>query len=839
MKLVPCSKRPQYALHVALSQLPSARLVADTLQIRPRPLQVCFSSLLSCFSDLRSQVANCTVCMLLRRLICEVERQIPSAVPKRPLRLSNAWSYSPLNLQRRWTSRITPNTPPIDFTSNYATTHNKLIALADRTPTDLSLKDAMKFRRYVFAGAQEDGVREGIIVALKSMCKAGEVRLIELLLSLAEEDLGLVIDAGLHSVILQGLLDSRYFLQSLSWMQDMPRKPGAVVPNIDRWNDFLVLTIARRQRMIFWGAVNHIHDAKDVTPNEQTYMLIFQTLFQGKSVPLTSVRKWLVRMEDDGIRFSHEIFDVIVSGYTSREAYGMVAMVERMYEAGRGSSTTTEDRAKGFSDTLPGPEKQQRKKRDQGTARAPREENYKALLIETLLAEGDRAAANLCRTFRHRGFKPTSATLDDIAKCLSNVGSLVLWEKALSVEAGHTAWAAVIQNAAEGPTLRPAIQAYENFVQLGHTPTAAVLHPILRAYCSGRLRPPTDSDLSAALKLYEDYIRIVREREEAGMSPLAQDDAPIYNTLLRAIASSESISLYPAAASLMEDMQARGIAMDPMTTASSIILFMRLAPSADEALSAYKVLRLRPDGGYALDQEGFCAVLAAFCKTALTEPNAYAYYAEITRDMRSANCPVSAEVYTVLLQQLANLATKAGQDVNKRQTIADIIRRVHNSITVEASLTPDIFLWNQLMDAYQRAGCFGDALSVWESLWIYRQFNNASVSIILDTCSFAGAHDHAAMIFSKLRTAGFPLNQRNWDGWVECLCRLNRLDEATKVFCTVMPLEEGIKPTPEVARLLLRFARNYSRDEIREHVKHSLPDVYAQLYPARKRSLEA
>lgn len=152
-------------------------------------------------------------------------------------------------------------------------------------------------------------------------------------------------------------------------------------------------------------------------------------------------------------------------------------------------------------------------------------------------------------------------------------------------------------------------------------------------------------------------------------------------------------------------------------------------------------------------------------------------------------------------------------------------------ITVDASLVPDIAMWNQLMDSYQRAGCFQEAIQLWKTMFMARKFDHASVSIVTDACAFAGAHQIAVDIYKQLHAANFRLNRRNWVNWLECLCRLGKFDEALKFVCLQMGRDgKTVAPDVDVVRLLLKFAIAENQvGETRTKLKTYLPDLWASL----------
>jgi pentatricopeptide repeat protein len=190
--------------------------------------------------------------------------------------------------------------------------------------------------------------------------------------------------------------------------------------------------------------------------------------------------------------------------------------------------------------------------------------------------------------------------------------------------------------------------------------------------------------------------------------------------------------------------------------------------------------------------------------------------------MREAGYPVNAKVYSIILQQLGFAATKlrrsqreASQEESQTSTgdavtipsIQRAIRRIHQILLTDAAVQPDTVAWNTLMDAYQRAGCLRDAYRVWESLWLSRSFDNASISIMADACGHAGAHAEAVQIFPRILKYGFKMNVRNWNAWLECLCRLNRGEEAVEVLCKEMGKNGNPEPNEDSIHLILGFAR--------------------------------
>ncbi|KAH9937285.1 uncharacterized protein B0H18DRAFT_1100530 [Fomitopsis serialis] len=419
----------------------------------------------------------------------------------------------------------------------------------------------------------------------------------------------------------------------------------------------------------------------------------------------------------------------------------------------------------------------------------------------------------VARSIQEVGLRNTQRTLFALLSGRIDRQLLKYYEKALDFKADATVWAMLVCNASTKLDAAATVAIYTAALFNGIRPTNALLHPVLRALCSGSLRPPSEESIDHAIKLYKDFIEANPVSESVPVDGDAYDtaqnqvegspsaggvttpDTAIYNTLLRALASSSNIKKYfPIALSLFEDLRSRGVAADAMTSTSLIVLLMRTSPTYEEAFRVYRTFGQSKDGKLRLDGEGYNVVLNTFCnRVKLSDtriPPAHLFF-EIVKDMRAAGHPVSAKVYTLILKRLATLAIRTHIDVpaEDRQAelarLAEQVKRVQEVLLLDP-LTPDTALWNQLMDTYQRAQCFEDAMAVWEILYRSSRLDNASVSVILDACSYANAYGIATKIWGKLIESRFPLNLHNWRTWLECLCRMGKIEEASKILCLEM-----------------------------------------------------
>jgi len=114
-------------------------------------------------------------------------------------------------------------------------------------------------------------------------------------------------------------------------------------------------------------------------------------------------------------------------------------------------------------------------------------------------------------------------------------------------------------------------------------------------------------------------------------------------------------------------------------------------------------------------------------------------YFSIVNDMRVQRVPITPKVYTIILHQIGTMAmTIRRHDYQVIERLVATVRRVHDFLTLDASISPNAALWNQLMGTYSRLGCFADAYRVWEMMYLTGRYDQISVGIMLDTCGYAG-----------------------------------------------------------------------------------------------------
>ena len=652
------------------------------------------------------------------------------------------------------------------------------------------------------------------LASLAASGRTGDLALLHAVLENFPARCKLEITAATHATIFDSFVASGNSSAALRWLETMNTKPGQVSPSLPQWHAWIEAFGSSHQDTQFPSLFRSIV-ASGCQPTPGTYSMALAAMFRARRPPAeAAVRKLLREAHNAGIPYDEGVISSFAEGYIARRMVPVAEELRAFYE--KLYNRRTDPHA------------------DAG------------VLLKRAYTQGGHRATVEAQRLLHQGYTPTPQTLRALLADSVSADDVRFWEDTLRVQADVHAWLSVIHNCIQ-KTRSPVrvFQVYKDYIASGMTPTSKVVDPILRLLCMKTLRPPKESDIDRALEVYRDMFRATKSGEP---------NAIIYNTLISALVSTQNTGKYfPRALSLLEDMHSRGVEMDSMTATSITILLLRSSTTPTEAFQAYKRVFRRPDGKLALDAEGYVAVLNVFCRLTFgkgsihTAIPAWEQYFEIVRDMREAGYPVNVKVYSIILQQLGFAATKIkgsqphtpqeeNEDQPKVGDVVDIpsiqraIRRIHQTLVTDAAVQPDTVAWNTLMDAYQRAGCLRDAYRVWESLWVSRSFDNASISIMADACGHAGAHTEAVQIFPRILKSGFKMNTRNWNAWLECLCRLDRVKEAVEVLCNEMGQSGNVQPNEDSVRVVLSFAQGRQGEtEMKKRIERHYPTLWKSL----------
>ena len=618
---------------------------------------------------------------------------------------------------------------------------------------------------------------------------------------------GVKVGATEYNVIIRGLIKNGNPQTIFNWLINMPQKPGNMTPTLLQWHMFFEWCAETGLVKFIHHGVSKMHRSGR-RPSFKTFEILFKSLFDS-GAPLKKFYDALDVMEQTSLTYNESFANFIYDGFVNLGLADRALEMKNVYW-------------KRFS--------------ERSKSTDPRMVEWTESIEREAEERGVIAALKLCKSLQREGFKPGPHTLTVLIRHTRRLDHLRYAEAELDLRANIIQWAILINNTVRVGDMSGALSIYEESKAAGIVPAVPLIHPLVNALCTSS-SSLDDAVIDRALELYKDLAEAAPiAQSQAPKSPKHRHslgpDANLYNILFRAFGASKNVRKYfPIALSLLEEMEARNVELEsPLAVSALIIVVMRCSSSFDDGLKAYRRICRRPNAPR-LDAKGYQAILNTFTQLSFgheTLPSVWHYF-EVVKDMRMAGVEVTAPVYTILLRHLALLA--ADLPPEERDSIAAAVRRVHDHLTLDPSLTPDTMLWNQLMDSYQRAGLFAEAYRVWEMLFITERFNNASVAIIIDACGFARSWPMAAQVCLKLSKIGFKFNQRTWNAWVECMCRVGKLDDALKVVCLEMGKDQpGVSPDVGTVKILLSFAaRTNQQDEVMDRIKRYLPQLWHTL----------
>ncbi|KAN0060314.1 hypothetical protein ACQY0O_007643 [Thecaphora frezii] len=360
--------------------------------------------------------------------------------------------------------------------------------------------------------------------------------------------------------------------------------------------------------------------------------------------------------------------------------------------------------------------------------------------------------------------------------------------------------------------VREAQLLYDHLLASGFVPDAAIVTPLIFAYCDAFL-----PSLPSAMKLMDDLLRFAAEGHgpKAAKSKAAATvtlDTELFNALLRGCAKIKDVG---AARALLRLMVVHNVRIDETSKVRAATLLMQCSSSWTEAFEMYrKISQLdckssgRNSGGTAAGYSaaGYATLLDVYRKLQLpplegeddcAPPD---YVMAMLEDMLESGYHPSCAVYTSLLDYYAKLP---------RPSYAGVAA-THALIKLDERLEPDLPLINALMNAYNRVGSPRPVVSIWENLMANRQeVDGATLAIVFDTAGRHGMLTFARKALAAVRRmeserwlGGIDgeaepglverqqqqrrrrrsaMNKGAWDAWIECLARCGRLEEAMEL----------------------------------------------------------
>ena len=603
--------------------------------------------------------------------------------------------------------------------------------------------------------------------------------------------LGLVPSEKDYAFILRKLLNQDHTQQALDFLVAMETLPGGLKPTLKLVHTLLDWSWKSSSIEFLQEALQTLMDL-GVVPSNKTFLILLQIrwmLAEDKSSPPTvdevsTLIRWCV---ERGMTFDPLISSMLFENYARLHEVDLAKEVVLVYE-----SVTRPTESLSQSDA------------PSGMDPAP----------VNALSTSDRARYMLRDATSYKDIEVVSKSLN------------------ITCDAGHHL--KVISNCIRSKKYGQAFEIYERSKEVGIVPTAAMLAPLFEALYRGDYLRTLDQAVDRALDLYrhlaDSWPPSKPEADEVN-SPNGPSSA-LYRMLIRmALSSSDTQKYTESAQSLVSDVQARGLFIEPsFIAATRIILEMRRVGSFKGAKEVYH--ENRPQ----LDAKGYASVLKEYCRLSFTgnlEVPLITEYFSIVNQMRLTQVPVTNHVYTIILYQIGIIATKLRDnnmlDSAIHERLVETTRRVHDYLTLDAAIAPDATLWNQLMNTYQRLGLWNNTQKLWQMMFLSGRYDQITVNIMLDACGYMHQLRAGRALIARLQRVGFQLDLHNWDTWVEALCRNEHFDEALNVICVEMG-RAGAKPHVGTIQIFRKFTKKQGWwKAYRTAVEKALPELWASL----------
>ncbi|RKP06505.1 hypothetical protein THASP1DRAFT_31677 [Thamnocephalis sphaerospora] len=392
-----------------------------------------------------------------------------------------------------------------------------------------------------------------------------------------------------------------------------------------------------------------------------------------------------------------------------------------------------------------------------------------------------------------------------------------------------------------------------------------------------------DADVEANAVIYSIRIRaramlkqgsaveqLFREMQAKGIRP----DALAYAAVIEAYADQDNME---AAVRMFEEMNslsaagkhgapseaATSRALLPTSVASSSIAahlaliraFLRTG-DMPAAAAVYQGLR---ETGISLNTWHYNALLSAFMTGDHADQGQ-----RVLDDMRQEGVPADAYTYSILF------------DAYGQQSDIVAVYHTHRLLAVDYTLDPDAAVWNALMNGYQRCRQPVQVVQIWRQLTYgigdgteppvpaghdakqasaadktaesndalehrppRRLVDEATVSIMLDTCGRFNYSWLAQDLWRRLPALGVVPNANNYTSYVECLARLGQYDEALAVLVETPTLDSAAASPPAdwpshktvrtLAGLLTAADRPTQLDQLTTWVEKHRPELVSAL----------
>ncbi|KAJ3516084.1 hypothetical protein NLJ89_g1348 [Agrocybe chaxingu] len=617
--------------------------------------------------------------------------------------------------------------------------------------------------------APSSGDRQRILSSLHVLASSGLpedlARICEMLRDLCPV-LGLNPTTNIYSALLRTFVNQGHVQMAYEFLSKMPQLPGNRKASLEQIHFFL-RSCSEIAPTEFVQDIATSIERLGPKPNNNTFAILIEAYWktsvrEGKVPTVEEFSSMIQQYTQQGMTFDPIIADALYRGYADLGQFHKGHELLEIYEA------------------------------------AAKPIGLKAIEPPPVVSTANIDIVGLLRDVR------TYADMEDLAKKIG-----------FKCTVKH--YTIVLRTCVRNRDYSEAFHVYEQSKKAGIPPNSALIYPLLASFFHKDIEQSSDRAIERSLEIYQHISEAFPPSQVISDQNVDEQPGPdegVYAILFRLLLSSPRTEVYlPTVESLLDDMQLRGLPTDtPSVAATSIIVEMRRIGSFQKAFEFYREHRSK------LDETGFLAVLREYTRLSFAgdlEVPLITEYFSIVKDMRNQRIAITPPVYTVILYQIGLTAARLGPVHSFTRThhamltrLVDTTRRIHDFLTLDASISPDAILWNQLMNTYQRLSCFADAYRLWEMMYLTGRYDQRTINIMLDACGYAGQVQIARSILSKLEKVDFQMDVRNWDTWVECLCRNAQFDAALKVVVVDMK-KYRVKPTPATFDIFGRFARKY------------------------------
>lgn len=656
---------------------------------------------------------------------------------------------------------------------------------------------------------------------MRTIAKTNRVNLLLKMFQDLPTVFGFEVTALDHHLLVMGLSNSGKMLRAQRWLDSMEKTHG-IKPQIADYN--LILNAWRRKQDLYEmrKVVKHMKERHGIEPNVVTYNTFISTMFEKGSIE--EVRKLREEMQRVGVEPDVYTETALLAGYVD---VGELASAKEVQT--RLAPKVMRAAESGIVDSS---------KYDTAMVNA--------LLKYEAVVHGFDKAVTLTDRYKRGGIPLDLFTVNTllvegskgVRSAEEGVRLIEMVEDLVEIESDKRAWSVTIKGLLEGlGGIDEALKLYQIARDRSIDPDTAMIHPLVNYLFTPS---PTPDSFATAKSLYDDL----------SSSPRTFDsipEEPIYALLLRACAHPSILDLNYSR-TLISDMKTRGIKLEPEIALYSIQALMRASSNYDEAFQAYDEMRAL-DPSILSDANDYNKILTTFLylnfpsSSSTPPPSAPPELVmEFIADMRTSQHPANSITYSILLTYYSRTSSAS----------ITLIEHLHSLIKLDINLDPDTALFNSLMSAFSHVKAFSQTYRIWESMCANRRAGTTSVgpdqrslSIVIDTCGWDKSSDaklRGRRIWNDVESRlGIRKNKKNWDTWVECLCRWREVDEAMEVVFGEMGKEGRPRADRDTLEHLLKFARSVDEDkweEVRARLGRERPDLFEELKDVGAMSLE-